>query len=135
MSTRHLVALLLALALAVQLACAMNMGKGGMKASPEANGRQAALGEEFKLLPHEWVAIENAGLNIRVDKVLRSWYTDGRSETVSVEFTTTLNDKEEKQYLDFEKKTAAVGEFDVELLAADPFGKNECRFKVTRRER
>ena len=97
-------------------------------------GEQAALDAEFKLLPHQMVAIKGTGLTVRLDKVLRSWYTDGRGETVSVEITTTLDGKEEKQYLSFKKKTVAVGEFEISLLAADPFGKNECKFKVTRRK-
>jgi hypothetical protein len=146
MKTKHPVWLPLILFLALQSACAAGAsnnsgtrapsGANGSRAKgdSDADGKQPALNEEFKLLPHEKIAIKDTGLAVQLDKVLRSWYVDGRSDTVSVELTTTLDGKEEKQYLDFKKKTVTVGEFEIELLAADPFGKNECKFKVTRRE-
>jgi hypothetical protein len=147
MKMKHLVWLLLISSLVLHLACAPGTNSNDAKAlsagenasrakgEPPADGKQSALNEEFKLLPHEKLAIKDTGLTVQVDKVLRSWYVNGKSDTVSVEFTTTLDGKEEKQYLDFEKKFVTVGEFRIELLAADPFGKNECKFKVTRRER
>jgi hypothetical protein len=141
---RQLGRLSLILFLALQLSCGAGANNGAAKAGPgtsgnhaegEPQGKQAALDDEFKLLPHEKIAIKETGLVIQLDKVLRSWYTDGRSETVSVELTTTLDGTEEKRYLDFKKDRAVTGKFELELLAADPFGENECKFKVTRRER
>lgn len=135
----------LILLLALQASCGAGASDGAAKAGPETNvnhaqgepqpeGKQAALDEEFQLLPHEKIAIKETGLVVQLDKVLRSWYTNGKSETVSVEVTTTLNGTAEKQYMDFKKGTVAIGEFNLELLAANPFGKNECKFKVTRRK-
>jgi hypothetical protein len=98
-----------------------------------APDKQAALGEEFILIPKESVEIKDTGLQLRLDKVLRSWHTDGKGETVSVEVSTTHEGREQKHYLDF-KKDVTIGAFRIELLAANPFGKNECKFKVTRRE-
>jgi hypothetical protein len=129
---KYLIWLPLIFSLVLQSACAST---SGAKSGLNADGKQPALGEEFKILPHEKIAIKETGLTVELDKVVRSWYVNGKSETVSVELTTALDGKEEKQYLDFQKKSVTVGEFQIELLAADPFGKNECKFKVTRRDR
>ena len=129
---KRLVWLSLIFSLVLQSACAAT---GGANSGLKADGKQPALGEEFKILPHEKVSIRETGLAIQLDKVVRSWYVNGQGERVSVEFTTSLDGKEEKQYLDFAKNAVTVGEFEIKLLAADPFGKNECKFKVTRRER
>jgi hypothetical protein len=97
-----------------------------------AGGREAALGEQFKLTPNESVSIKGTPLAVELKAVRRTWYVDGKSETAEADLVVTLEGREHKQWLKGgEEKT--VGDYTVKVWGADPFGKTSAELIVTRR--
>ena len=96
-------------------------------------GTQAELGARFKLLPGESASIKDSELSLKLTGVLRSWYAKGRSHSVDVRFVSILNGNEQKHSFRLGKQSkVAVGAYQIELVAANPFGRNDCDFRVTR---
>jgi hypothetical protein len=110
------------------LAANGNQGESG----PKAVGREVAIGERFKLVRDEKVRVKDTSLTIGLKGVRHTWYVDGKSETVDADFIITSNEKEQRQWIDLGEKVT-VGDYVVELLGADPFGKNDSELVVTRR--
>jgi|GEM_PF-5559726 len=96
-------------------------------------GKQAELGEQFKLLPGESSSIKDTELSLKLTRVLRSWYAKGKSESVDVQFVSTLDGKEQQHSFRLGRQSkVTVGAYQVELVRANPFGRNDCDFRVTR---
>ena len=101
--------------------------------SPSTTGNQAELGVQFKLFPGESADIKDTELSLKLTGVLRSWSAKGKGESVSVDFTSILHGKEQQHSLRLGKQSkVGVGAYQIELVAANPFGRNDCDFKVTR---
>ena len=119
-SKRHAL-LLLALSLSLLPGCGLRSG-----------GREAALGEQFKLTPNERVSIKGTPLAVGLKSVRRTWYVDGKSETAEADLVVMLEGREHRQWLKGgEEKT--VGDYTVKVWGADPFGKTSAELIVTRR--
>ncbi len=96
--------------------------------------RRVKVGEEFTLKPNEKVSVAGADLSIKLNSVGHQWYVDRRADAPYVELT--LSDVGA-----FGKKltlsdTQTVGEYNIKLVGADPFGDNggpDCKLIVTRR--
>lgn len=117
--------LLLALSLSLLPGC-------GAAAGLRAGGREAALGEQFKLTPKESVSIKETPLVIELKSVRRTWYVDGKSETAEADLVITLDGREQRQWLKGGEEKA-VGDYAVKVWGADPFGKTSSELIVTRR--
>jgi hypothetical protein len=96
------------------------------------DGKEVALGERFKLSDEEKAFVKEAALMVQLKGVRRTWYVDGKSETAEAEILITL-DREERQLWMGMGEKAALGDYEVELWAADPFGKTSCELIVVRR--
>jgi hypothetical protein len=127
----------------VSLACALLLAAfpGGVSGTaslpaaytPATTGTQAKLGEQFKLFSGESASIEDTALSLTLTRVLRSWSAKGKGESVNVEFVSILHGKERQHSFRLGKQSkVAVGAYQIELVAAYPFGRNNCDFKVTR---
>lgn len=92
-------------------------------------GREVAVGERFKLSRDEKVYVKDTALSVQLKSVRRTWYVDGKSETSEAEIVTTLDGKEQSQWMDNGEKVV-VGDYSVELLSANPFGKTSCELTV-----
>lgn len=110
-------------------ACA-NSAQGGRGLT--GDGREAPVNEQFKLSRGETVYIKDTALSVQLKSVRRTWYVDGKSETAEADVIITLDSKEQRQWMDIGEKVT-VGDYVVELRAADPFGKTSCELTVTRR--
>jgi hypothetical protein len=97
-----------------------------------AGGRKAALGEQFKLTPNESVSIKETPLAVELKGVRRTWYTDGKGETADADLIITLDGEEHQQWLKAGEEKA-VGDYNVKVWGADPFGKTSAEIIVTRR--
>jgi len=105
----------------------------GARSNPgQAEGREVSLGESFKLTPDEKVRVKDTALAVQLKSVRRTWYVDGKSETADADIIITLDNKEQRQWIDIGEKVTA-GDYVVELTGADPFGKTDCTLIVTRR--
>ena len=97
-------------------------------------GVPARLGEQFKLFPGESASIEDTDLSLKLSSVLRSWYAKGKGHAVDVRFVSILKGTEQQHSLRLGKQSkVTVGAYQIELVAANPFGRNDCDFRVTRR--
>jgi hypothetical protein len=97
------------------------------------SSKQAKLGEQFKLFSGESASIEDTELSLKLTRVLRSWSAKGKGESVDVQFVSILHGKEQQHSLRLGKRSkVAVGPYQIELVAAYPFGRNNCDFRVTR---
>ena len=96
--------------------------------------RRVKVGEEFTLKPGEKVSVRGADIAIRLKAVGHQWYVDRRADSPYVELelsdvgafgkNVTLSD------------TMVVGEYNIKLMAANPFRDNggpDCKLIVTRR--
>jgi hypothetical protein len=96
--------------------------------------RRVKVGEEFTLKPGEKVSVRGADLTIRLKAVGHQWYVDRRADSPYVELelsdvgafgkNVTLSD------------TMDVGEYNIKLVAANPFTNNggpDCKLVVRRR--
>ena len=96
--------------------------------------RRVKVGEEFTLKPGEKVSVRGADLAIKLKAVGHQWYVERRADSPYVELTlsdvgafgqnVTLSD------------TTTIGEYNIKLVAANPFRDNggpDCRLIVTRR--
>ena len=93
----------------------------------------ARLGEQFKLFPGESASIEDTDLSLKLRSVLRSWYAKGNGHSVDVKFVSILKGAEQQHSLRMGKQSKiVVGAYQIELVAANPFGRNDCDFKVMR---
>jgi hypothetical protein len=101
-------------------------------ASLSAGGREAALGESFKLIPNESVSIKETPMTIELKGVRRTWYVDGKSETADADLVIALDGREQRQWLKVGEETN-VGDYTVKVWGADPFGKTSATLVVTRR--
>jgi hypothetical protein len=101
--------------------------------TPSTTGNQAKLGEQFKLFSGESASIEDTELSLKLTRVLRSWSAKGKGESVNVDVTSILRGKEQQHSLSLGKQSkVAVGAYQIELVAAYPFGRSNCDFRVTR---
>ncbi|MDT4967276.1 MAG: hypothetical protein QOJ64_2013 [Acidobacteriota bacterium] len=98
---------------------------------PSAYGREVALDEEFKLEKDETVAVKATKLTVQLEGVRRTWYVDGKSETVDADILLTLDGIEQRQWISF-KNGIRIGDFVVKLTAANPFGKSTATLIVHR---
>ena len=97
-------------------------------------GAPARLNEQFKLFPGESASIEDTDLSLKLSSVLRSWYAKGKGHAVDVKFVSILKGTEQQHSLRLGKQSkVTVGAYQIELVAANPFGRNDCDFRVTRR--
>lgn len=97
-----------------------------------AQTRKVKLNETFILQTNETVQTEDGKLTIRLKGVGRTISESG--ETEYAEFQVWLNKKEQNITISESgdsKKT--VGNFVIELVNADSFGKKNCELKITRR--
>jgi hypothetical protein len=97
-----------------------------------AQGRTARLGESFKLAREEKVSIEGTNLTALLKSVRRTWYVDGRGETAEADIIIALDGREQRQWMDVGEKLI-VGDYEIVLSGADPFGKTSAHLIVTRR--
>lgn len=95
-------------------------------------GREVAMGESFKLSRDEKVYVKDTALTVQLKSVRRTWYVDGKSETAEADIIVTLDGKEQRQWMDMGEKVT-IGDYVVQLRAADPFGKTSCELVVVRR--
>jgi hypothetical protein len=115
------------------LALILSISSGcGAVAGLRAGGREAALGEQFKLTPNESISIKETPLAIELKTVRRTWYVDGKSETADADLVMTLDGREQRQWLKVGEETQ-VGDYNVKVWGADPFGKTSAELMVTRR--
>lgn len=105
-------------------------GQGGK--ALKVDGREVAVGERFKLSREEKVFVKDVALTIQLKSVRRTWYVDGKSETAEADIIIAMDGKEQRRWMGMGEK-AEVGDYVVELEAADPFGKTSCEMIVTRR--
>jgi hypothetical protein len=130
---KHRLISCLCLGMTLLAGCAGALTGGNTNAGPFASGRGVALGEEFKLQRDEKTSVKQTSLAIELKGVRRTWYVDGKSETVDADVILTLNGKEQRQWISF-RDPARIGEFEVKLTAANPFGKNDATLVVHRIE-
>jgi hypothetical protein len=124
LSKRHTL-FLLALILSLSPGC-------GTAAGLRSGGREAAIGERFKLTPSESVSIKETRLAIELKGVRRTWYVNGKGETADADLAMTLDGREQRQWLKVGEETT-VGDYTVKVWGADPFGKTSATLIVTRR--
>jgi hypothetical protein len=122
----------LALCLSLLAGCGAGTNNGSVERGRKGDGREVAIGESFKLVRDEKIWIKDTPLAIELKGVRHTWYVDGKSETVDADFIITLDKKEQRQWIDLGEKVM-IGDYVVELLGADPFGKNDSELVVTRR--
>lgn len=104
----------------------------GAVAGRRAGGREAALGERFKLGRDEKVSVKETPLAIELKSVRRTWHVDGKGETADADLIITLDGREHRQWLKVGEK-AEIGDYTVKVWGADPFGKTSADLIVTRR--
>ncbi len=124
-----------ALVCALLLAAFLGGASRGLPAAytPATAGTQAELGERFKLFPGESASVKDTELSLKLTRVLRSWSAKGKGESVNVDFTSILHGKEQQHSFRLGKQSkVAVGAYQIELVAAYPFGRSNCDFIVTR---
>ena len=129
---RSNVSLVCALLLAAFLGSASRIAGLPAADTPATADKQAELGEQFKLLPGESASIKDTELSLKLTRVLRSWYAKGKSESVDVLFVSSLRGKEQQHSFRLGKQSkVAIGAYQIELVRANPFGRNDCDFRVT----
>ncbi|HYG82464.1 MAG TPA: hypothetical protein VD861_18860, partial [Pyrinomonadaceae bacterium] len=79
-----------------------------------AGGREAALGERFKLARDESVSIKETPMTVELKGVRRTWHVDGRGETADADLVVTLGGLEHRQWLKAGEEKA-VGEYAVKV--------------------
>ncbi len=131
-SLRHLFFPSCAFILLLLSGCGAVTSNGQAERGMKADGREAVLGERFKLEKDEKVSVKDTALTIELKGVRRSWHVDGKGETADADLVITLDGKEQRQWVDIGEK-AAVGDYVIDLRGADPFGKTSCQIIVTRR--
>lgn len=89
-----------------------------------------AVGEEFTLLPQQAVRVKGAGLTLHLESVGHGWYADGGGEFAFASLTLRQGRSQEGIEMEVGESWRA-GEYDIHLLAANPFGENEVRLQVT----
>jgi hypothetical protein len=96
--------------------------------------RRVNVGEEFILKPGEKVSVKGADLSIRLKEVGHQWYVDRRADSPYVELILSdVGASGQKLTL---SDTQAVGQYNIKLVAANPFGDNggpDCKLVVTHR--
>jgi hypothetical protein len=96
--------------------------------------RRVKAGEEFTLKPGERVSVKGADLSIKLKAVGHQWYVDRRADSPYVELT--LSDVGAFGHDVTLSDTTTVGDYNIKLVAANPFGNNggpDCKLIVTRR--
>ena len=104
----------------------------GAAAGLHVGGREAALGERFKLIPNESVSIKETPLAVELKTVRLTMYADSKSETADADLVMTLDGREQRQWLKVGQATQ-VGDYTVKVWGVDPFGKTSAELIVTRR--
>jgi hypothetical protein len=96
--------------------------------------RRVKVGEEFTLKPGEKVSVKGADLAIKLKAVGHQWYVDRRADSPYVELELSdVGATGQKLTL---RDTKTVGQYDIKLIAANPFRDNggpDCKLIVTRR--
>ena len=136
---KHRLILCLSLAMTLLAGCAGALTggdsndalRGNTDGRSPAGGREVPLGEEFKLEKDETVSIKGTNLTVELKSVRRTWYVDGKSETVDADIVLTLNGNQQRQWMSF-KSDVKIGEYSVTLTAAYPFGKTNAKLVVRR---
>ena len=96
-------------------------------------GREAAIGQRFKLGKDETVSIRDTDLTVQLKSVRRSWTVDGKGETADADILVTLAGKDDqRKWLGIGERVTAAN-YVIELSAADPFGETSCELIVGRR--
>ena len=96
--------------------------------------RRVKVGEEFTLKPGERVSVVEADLAIKLKSVGHQWYVDRRADSPYVELE--LSDVGASGHKLTLSDTQTVGEYNIKLIAANPFHDNggpDCKLMVTRR--
>lgn len=112
--------------------CGALTNNGQAEKGLKADGREVIIGERFKLSRDEKVSVKDTTLTVQLKGVRRSWRVDSKSETADADIIITLDNKEQRQWMDIGEKVS-VGDYLVDLRGADPFGKTNCQIIVTRR--
>lgn len=98
-----------------------------------AQTRQVKFDETFTLRPGETVETLNAKLKVRLSGVGRAISESGEVEYA--ELQVRFNKSERLITISERKKrTATVGNFVIELVNAESFGKASCRLKISRKK-
>lgn len=119
-------------AFALVLLLLSGCGAGTNSARGGTGGREAAFNERFKLSRDERAWIKDTALAVELKSVRRTWYVDGKSETAEADISLTLDGVVQRQWMDIGEKVT-IGDYTVELWAADPFGRTGAQLIVTRR--
>ena len=96
--------------------------------------RRVKVGEEFTLKPGEKISVRGADLTIKLKSVGHQWHVDGRADSPFVELV--LSDVGASGHNVTLSDTTTVGEYNIKLVAANPFRDNsgpDCKLVVTRR--
>lgn len=96
--------------------------------------RRVKVGEEFILKPGEKVSVAGADLSIKLKGVGHQWYVDRRADSTYVELVLSDVGASDQKLTLSDIKT--VGEYNIKLVAANPFGDNggpDCKLIVTHR--
>lgn len=109
-----------------------NAPTGKMEKGLQANGREVAPGERFKLEKDETVWVKETGVTIQLKGVRRSWHVDGKSESVDADIIITLDGKEQRRWMNLGDEVT-TGEYIVRLRGAYPFGKTNATLTVMHR--
>lgn len=94
-------------------------------------GREVSVGESFKIGKDEKVSVKETKLTIELKGTRRSWLANGKGEFVEADVLVALDGKEQRQWMKLGNKLTS-GEYVVELLSVDPFGKTNAGLTVTR---
>jgi len=120
------------LCLSLLAGCGAGMNNGQAGKWLKADGREVAIGERFKLSRDEKASVKDTALTVQLKSVRRTWYVDGKGETVDADIIFTLDKKEQREWVGIGEKVT-IGDYVVELWGADSFGKTSCELIVTRR--
>ena len=94
--------------------------------------RQVNLDEAFTLHSDEAVVIAGTGLILRLETAGHEFAADG-SGGVFAELTATLNGTSQRLYMDFDTADqVTVGDYVVQVLGIDGFGRGGCELRVVR---
>ncbi len=96
-----------------------------------AQNRKIKLNETFTLQPGEAAETEDARLKVQLKEVGREISESGEVEYVKLQIRF---EKSEQSLVIREENSAAkvVGDFLIELIDAESFGKTNCRLKISR---
>ena len=95
-------------------------------------GASVKIGEEFTLKPKESVSLSDAGIKITLNQVGREWLANNGGERPYCEISIAYNGNETKASVRF-RSPVTIGDYEVKLVKANPFGNTDATFVVNKR--